>query len=65
MMKNETRLTVSSGEPLVETTVTLKFAVPAWNYGVYINGKKTSNYQVIDGFVCVNVPFGNVTVSVK
>ncbi len=65
MTKNEIKLSVNSGETVESASVTLKFAVPSGNYGVYVNGKKTIDYELIDGFICVKVDFGNVTVSVK
>lgn len=65
LSKNETTLSVKSGETIQETTVTLKFAVPTGSYGVYINGRKTTDYKVADGYVCVSVAFGDVTVSIK
>ena len=65
MSKNEMKLSVKSGATVQDTTVVLKFAVPTGNYGVYVNGQRTTNYEVIDGYVCITVPFGNVTVMVK
>ena len=65
MTKNETKISVKSGTTVEETTVTLRFSEPSGNYGVYLNGKATSDYKLIDGYVYVEVPFGNVTVAVK
>ena len=65
LSKNETTLSVKSGETIQKTTVTLKFAVPTGSYGVYINGRKTTDYKVSDDYVCVSVAFGDVTVSIK
>ena len=65
MTKNEIKLSVNSGETVESASVTLKFAAPLGNYDVYVNGKKTIDYELIDGFICVKVDFGNVTVSVK
>ena len=44
--------------------LTLRFAEPAGGYSVTVNGNKTEDFKVEDGYVCVTVPFGNVEVRV-
>ena len=45
--------------------ILLKFAEPGGRYSVYLNGEKTDHYTIEDGLIVVEVPFGNVKVTVK
>ncbi len=48
-----------------EAQLCVSFPEPNFNYGVYVNGKKTSAYSKKDGVIKAIVPFGNVKVEIK
>ena len=65
LTENEAEISDVSGAVSKEMQVQFRFGKPNDSYQVYINGVKTENYTVEDGYVCVTVPFGMVKVSVK
>ncbi len=45
--------------------ILLKFAEPEGRYSVYLNGEETKDYTIENGLIVVEIPFGNVKVTVK
>ena len=65
MNKNEIEVDVIKGTTADNTNLYLRFTEPEENYTVYINGNSTSDYTVENGYIVVEILFGNVTVTVK
>lgn len=64
MEKGVLQIADAQGKAPEGAKLNLRFKEPGAAYTVTVDGKKTTDFAVADGYVCVTVPMGNVRVCV-